>query len=90
MHKTLILPRDIWNMTQLRRLRLLSGNYLSKPKRSTTTDDVLGLSNLEELSHLCFSSCTEEVFSCLPNIRKLSILDAASDDASEYLKIWYI
>lgn len=86
MHKTLILPRDMWNMTQLRRLRLLSGNYLSKPKRSTTTDDVLGLSNLEELSHLCFSSCTEEVFSCLPNIRKLSILDAASDDASEYLK----
>lgn len=91
MYKTLILPRDIWEMTQLRCLRLLSGNYLSKPKRSTkteggATDDVLGLSNLEELSHLCFASCTEEVFSCLPNIRKLSILDAASDDASEYLK----
>ncbi|XP_055817851.1 putative late blight resistance protein homolog R1B-23 isoform X2 [Solanum dulcamara] len=91
MYKTLVLPRDIWNMTQLRRLRLLSGNYLSKPKRSTkteegATDDVLGLSNLEELSHLCFASCTEEVFSCLPNIHKLSILDAASDDASEHLK----
>ncbi|CAN4110371.1 unnamed protein product [Withania somnifera] len=91
MNKTLMLPREIWNMTQLRRLRLLSGNYLSKPKRSArkdegATDDVVGLSNLEELSHLCFASCTEEVFSCLPNIRKLSILDAASDDASEYLK----
>ncbi|KAK4372161.1 hypothetical protein RND71_007545 [Anisodus tanguticus] len=86
MYKTLILPREIWNMTQLRRLRLLSGNYLSKPKRSAKTDDVLGLRNLEELSHLCFASCTEEVFSCLPNIRKLSILDDASDDASEYLK----
>lgn len=91
MYKTLMLPREIWNMTQLRRLRLLSGNYLSKPKGSAKTDegatgDVVGLSNLEELSHLCFASCTVEVFSCLPNIRKLSILDAASDDASEYLK----
>ncbi|KAM3265318.1 putative late blight resistance protein R1B-23 [Capsicum annuum] len=91
MYKTLMLPREIWSMTQLRRLRLLSGNYLSKPKRSGKTDegaasDVVELSNLEELSHLCFASCTEEVFSYLPNIRKLSILDAASDDASEYLK----
>ncbi|XP_009601833.1 putative late blight resistance protein homolog R1B-14 [Nicotiana tomentosiformis] len=88
MYKTLILPREIWNMTQLRRLRLLSGNYLSKPKRTDegATDTVLGLRNLEELSHLCFASCTAEVFSCLPNIRKLGILDAASDDASEYLK----
>ncbi|XP_019239691.1 PREDICTED: putative late blight resistance protein homolog R1B-12 [Nicotiana attenuata] len=88
MYKTLILPREIWNMTQLRRLRLLSGNYLSKPKRTDegATDNVLGLRNLEELSHLCLASCTEEVFSCIPNIRKLSILDAASDDASEYLK----
>ncbi|MCD7454975.1 hypothetical protein HAX54_026670 [Datura stramonium] len=92
MYKTLILPREIWSMTQLRRLRLLSGNYLSKPKKSAKTDEratgdvVVGLSNLEELSHLCFASCTEEIFSFLPNIRKLSILDAASDDASEYLK----
>ncbi|XP_059291551.1 putative late blight resistance protein homolog R1B-12 [Lycium ferocissimum] len=86
MYKTLILPQEIWNMTQLRRLRLLSGNYLSKPKRSAKTDGVLGLRALEELSHLCFASCTEEVFSCLPNIRKLSILDAASDDAFECLQ----
>ncbi|XP_016445982.1 putative late blight resistance protein homolog R1B-14 [Nicotiana tabacum] len=67
MYKTLILPRKIWNMTQLRRLRLLSRNYLSKPKRTDegATESVLGLRNLEELSHLCLASCTEEVFSCL-------------------------
>lgn len=67
----LTLPNHIWNMKQLRHLRLHGSTYLPNPY----VVDELGLQHLQELSSLCLASCTKEVFLGLPHLKKLRIYD---------------
>ncbi|MCD7473467.1 hypothetical protein HAX54_015343 [Datura stramonium] len=76
--KTIYLPRDLWKMTNLKHIRLNERSNLSSLvstiRFERRNDDLmLGMPNLEEFSTLCFSSCTNEVFSGIPNLKRLSI-----------------
>ncbi|KAK6791053.1 hypothetical protein RDI58_010134 [Solanum bulbocastanum] len=64
------LPENIWMMNNLRYIRLKGPSYLPSPR---TESLVTGMPNLEELSILCYTSCTNEVFSSIPNLKKLII-----------------
>nr|WHB10908.1 Rpi-amr4 [Solanum americanum] len=64
------LPGKIWMMKNLRYIRLEGDAYLPSPRRESL---VTGMPNLEELSGLCYTSCTDEVFSGIPNIKRLII-----------------
>ncbi|MCD7448061.1 hypothetical protein HAX54_037763 [Datura stramonium] len=48
-------------------------------------DPALEMSNLEEFSTLCFSSCTSEVFTGLPNLRRLNIRETPSESIRKYM-----
>ncbi|KAG5592853.1 hypothetical protein H5410_043367 [Solanum commersonii] len=64
------LPRKIWMMKNLRYIRLGGATYLPSPR---TESLVTGMPNLEELSGICFTSCTNEVFTSIPNLKRLII-----------------
>ncbi|XP_059276748.1 putative late blight resistance protein homolog R1A-3 [Lycium ferocissimum] len=72
-HSTL--PGKIWMMKNLRHIHLGGSNYLPNPIRESTLNKqlVTGMPNLEELSGLCSTSCTNEVFSDIPNLKRLII-----------------
>ncbi|KAH0759692.1 hypothetical protein KY290_023185 [Solanum tuberosum] len=65
------LPRKIWMMKNLRYIRLRDANYLPNPRIDKNL--VTGMPNLEEFFGLCYSSCTNEVFSSIPNLKRLTI-----------------
>ncbi|XP_019241238.1 PREDICTED: putative late blight resistance protein homolog R1A-3 [Nicotiana attenuata] len=69
------LPGNIWMMKNLRHIHLVGGCYLPSPKRESIRNKhlVTWMPNLEELSVLCISSCTNEVFSRIPNLMRLII-----------------
>ncbi|KAK4344289.1 hypothetical protein RND71_037383 [Anisodus tanguticus] len=69
------LPGKIWMMKNLRRIHLGGANYLPNPTRESILYKqlVIGMPNLEELSGLCSTSCTNEVFSAIPNLKRLII-----------------
>ncbi|XP_059287002.1 putative late blight resistance protein homolog R1A-3 [Lycium ferocissimum] len=86
-----ILPGKIWAVTNLRHIHLEKSSYLSSPKSITgiltrRMDHALGMSNLEEFSTLCFSSCTSEVFSGIPNLRRLSIRETPSESSRKHMR----
>ncbi|MCD7463476.1 hypothetical protein HAX54_050695 [Datura stramonium] len=88
--KTAILPGKIWTITNLRHIHLEKSSYLSSPKSITRIsrkkmDPALEMSNLEEFSTLCFSSCTSEVFTGLPNLRRLNIRETPSESIRKYM-----
>ncbi|CAN4078978.1 unnamed protein product [Withania somnifera] len=60
------LPEKIWKMRNLRRIHMTQPFYLPNPSRKS-------ILNLEELSHLCFTSCTNEILSSIPNLKKLTV-----------------
>ncbi|KAH0757238.1 hypothetical protein KY290_020731 [Solanum tuberosum] len=64
------LPRKIWMMKNLRCIRLEGPSNLPSPRAESL---VTGLPNLEEFSILCYNSCTNEVFSGIPNLKRLII-----------------
>lgn len=91
--KTIYLPRDLWKMTNLRHVCLKESSNLSSPVSTIrferrNEDLLLGMLNLEEFSTLSFSSCTNEVFSGIPNVKRLSISQTSHETCfrmDEYL-----
>ncbi|KAH0678139.1 hypothetical protein KY284_019224 [Solanum tuberosum] len=65
------LPRKIWMMKNLRYIRLKVASYLPSPRIDKNL--VTGMPNLEEFFGLGYSSCTNEVFSSIPNLKRLTI-----------------
>ncbi|KAH0756837.1 hypothetical protein KY290_020330 [Solanum tuberosum] len=65
------LPRKIWMLKNLRYIRLMAPSYLPSPRIDKNL--VTGMPNLEEFFGLCYSSCTNEVFSSIPNLKRLTI-----------------
>ncbi|KAH0749425.1 hypothetical protein KY290_028657 [Solanum tuberosum] len=60
------IPAGIWQMSNLRHLHI--GDFFSFPIPSNK------LQNLQELSRLALTSCTSELFSAIPNLKKLKII----------------
>ncbi|XP_049389727.1 putative late blight resistance protein homolog R1A-3 [Solanum stenotomum] len=65
------LPRKIWMLKNLRYIRLGGATYLPSPRIDNNL--VTGMPNLEELYGICYSSCTNEVISSTPNLKRLII-----------------
>ncbi|KAK4719176.1 hypothetical protein R3W88_017514 [Solanum pinnatisectum] len=60
------ITEGIWQMRNLRHLHI--GDFFSFPIPSNK------LQNLQELSRLALTSCTSELFSAIPNLKKLKII----------------
>ncbi|MCD7464160.1 hypothetical protein HAX54_052220 [Datura stramonium] len=71
------LPVKIWTMKNLRYISLGGATYLPSPRRESILNKhlVSGMPNLEELSGLCCASCTNAVFSGIPNLKRLIIYE---------------
>ncbi|KAH0694922.1 hypothetical protein KY285_022019 [Solanum tuberosum] len=65
------LPRKIWMLKNLRYIRLGGATYLPSPRIDKNL--VTGMPNLEEFYNICYSSCTNEVISSTPNLKRLII-----------------
>ncbi|WMV22762.1 hypothetical protein MTR67_016147 [Solanum verrucosum] len=65
------LPRKIWMLKNLRYIRLGGATYLPSPRIDNNL--VTGMPNLEELYGISYSSCTNEVISSTPNLKRLII-----------------
>lgn len=63
-------PEKIWMMKNLRYIHIRETAFLPSPK---TESLVTAMPNLEELSSLSYISCTNEVFSGIPNLKRLTI-----------------
>ncbi|XP_015164736.1 putative late blight resistance protein homolog R1B-14 [Solanum tuberosum] len=63
---TPVLPENIWMMRNLRHLHVRKACTLLLPSRNS-------ILNLEELSNLCFSCCTNEIFSGIPDLKRLIV-----------------
>ncbi|KAH0666467.1 hypothetical protein KY285_027673 [Solanum tuberosum] len=61
------IPVEIWQMRNLRHLHI--GDFFSFPIPISNK-----LQNLQELSCLALTSCTSELFSAIPNLKKLEIV----------------
>ncbi|XP_016454932.1 putative late blight resistance protein homolog R1A-10 [Nicotiana tabacum] len=74
-YKHTTLPGKIWMMNNLRHIHLSRACYLPSPRRESILNKylVIGMPNLEELSNLCFTSCTNENFSIIPNLKRLIV-----------------
>nr|XP_009784309.1 PREDICTED: putative late blight resistance protein homolog R1A-3 [Nicotiana sylvestris] len=71
--KNTSLPRKIWAMKNLRLMHLGTISYLPNPRRNSIRNKHMGMPNLEELFGLCSTSCTNKVFSGIPNLKRLII-----------------
>lgn len=60
------IPAGIWQMRNLRHLHI--DDFISFPNSSKK------LQNLQELSCLALSSCSSELFSSIPNLKKLKVI----------------
>ncbi|PHU17037.1 hypothetical protein BC332_12732 [Capsicum chinense] len=70
------LPWSIWMMKNLRLIHLGGPSYLPRPRRERSIlnkHHVTTMSNLKVLSLLCSTSCTNEVFSGIPNLKRLIV-----------------
>ncbi|KAK6157935.1 hypothetical protein DH2020_005249 [Rehmannia glutinosa] len=79
------LPWEIWKMPQLRHIRLKMGCYFPHPySRGVEDKGQLVLKNLHTLSTIIGPvSCSIQVFSCLPGLRKLKIFATESDSQTD-------
>lgn len=66
------LPNEVWNMFHLRHLRFRR-MFLNSPSKVSTNEDIRCLENLQSVSGLDPSCCTEEVFEGLKKVKKLGI-----------------
>ncbi|XP_006346788.2 putative late blight resistance protein homolog R1A-3 [Solanum tuberosum] len=69
------LPVEIWTMQYLRYIHLRAATSLPSPRRESILNKhlVTRMPNLEEFSGLSCTSCTNEVFSGIPDLRRLII-----------------
>ncbi|KAK4371869.1 hypothetical protein RND71_007253 [Anisodus tanguticus] len=69
------LPVTIWMMKNLRHIHTRKACYFPSPRRKSILNKhlVIGMPNLEELSNLCFTSCTNEILSSVPNLKRLIV-----------------
>ncbi|PHT80929.1 hypothetical protein T459_13944 [Capsicum annuum] len=70
------LPWSIWMMKNLTLIHLGGPSYLPRPRRERSIlnkHHVATMSNLKVLSLLCSTSCTNEVFSGIPNLKRLIV-----------------
>ncbi|KAK4380525.1 hypothetical protein RND71_002387 [Anisodus tanguticus] len=74
-HNHTTLPGKIWMMRSLRHIHTREPCYLPSPRRKSILNKhcVIGMPNIEELSNLCFTSCTNEIFSSIPNLKRLIV-----------------
>ncbi|XP_059281095.1 LOW QUALITY PROTEIN: putative late blight resistance protein homolog R1A-10 [Lycium ferocissimum] len=74
-HDHTTLPGKIWMMKNLRHIHTRDTCYLPSPRRKSISNKhlVIGMPNIEKLSNLCFTSCTNEIFSLIPNLRRLIV-----------------
>ncbi|KAH0643873.1 hypothetical protein KY289_034847 [Solanum tuberosum] len=74
------LPENIWMMKNLRCIQIRKACYLPSPGRKSILNKhlVIGMPNVEELSNLSFTSCTNEIFSNIPNVKRLIIQNTAT------------
>ncbi|XP_006355211.1 putative late blight resistance protein homolog R1A-10 [Solanum tuberosum] len=69
------LPEKIWMMKNLRCIHIRKACSLPNPGGKSILNKhlVIGMPNVEELSNLSFTSCTNEIFSNIPNVKRLII-----------------
>ncbi|TMW80565.1 hypothetical protein EJD97_018326, partial [Solanum chilense] len=65
------LPSKIWMMKNLKYISLGRNTYLPSPRINKNLVTVMP--NLEKFFGLCYTSCTNEVFSSIPNLKILTI-----------------
>ncbi|PHT37375.1 hypothetical protein CQW23_25075 [Capsicum baccatum] len=65
------LPEKVWTMKNLRHIHTRKACYLPSPGRKSILYKHLGMPNLVELSNLYFTSCTNEILSSIPNLKRL-------------------
>ncbi|KAM3205797.1 hypothetical protein P3L10_029207 [Capsicum annuum] len=65
------LPEKVWTMKNLRHIHIRKACYLPSPGRKSILYKHLGMPNLVELSNLYFTSCTNEILSSIPNLKRL-------------------
>ncbi|KAM3321934.1 hypothetical protein P3S67_003085 [Capsicum chacoense] len=68
------LPRDIWKMPNLRYLHVKPSICLPSPTKEEHNNSPV-LSNLQTLANITLSDCTKDVFSSIPNLKKLGICE---------------
>ncbi|TMW84223.1 hypothetical protein EJD97_025587, partial [Solanum chilense] len=68
---TTTLPSKIWMMKNLKYISLGRNTYLPSPRINKNLVTVMP--NLEKFFGLCYTSCTNEVFSRIPNLKILTI-----------------
>lgn len=68
------LPSDIWKMPQMRHLHVTQGGHLPYPLRASNVGNSLSiLPNLQTLTSVSVVSCSEEIFACIPGLKKLGL-----------------
>ncbi|CAN4087523.1 unnamed protein product [Withania somnifera] len=74
-YKHTTLPEKIWTMRNLRHIHMTKACYLPSPKRKSIVNKHLpiGMPYLEELSNLHLTSCQNDIFSSIPNLKRLII-----------------
>ncbi|TMW83279.1 hypothetical protein EJD97_002239 [Solanum chilense] len=73
------LPEKIWMMKNLRCIHIREAFYLPSPGRKSILNKhlAIGMPNVEELYNLSITSCTNKVFSNIPNVKRLIIQNNA-------------
>ncbi|KAL3510387.1 hypothetical protein ACH5RR_029788 [Cinchona calisaya] len=78
--KTSTFQKEIWNLPKLRHIHSKAGCYLPDPPKADSEREIsLILQNLQTISRLSLSSCTENVFTSIPNLTKLCINETKHD-----------
>ncbi|XP_042039368.1 putative late blight resistance protein homolog R1A-4 [Salvia splendens] len=78
-----ILPVEIWYMKQLRHILLTECDFPNLPQIKEGDSPLLG--NLQSLSTINASNCTQEFFKNVPNLKKLGVWIEAPGPVSLYL-----
>ncbi|PHT54077.1 hypothetical protein CQW23_08539 [Capsicum baccatum] len=83
LYSDIILLGRIWMMKSLRHIHLGGAGYLPSPTRENIQNKHLAIwmPNLEELSGLCSTKCTNEVFCGIPNLKRLTVRIVYSEEA---------
>ncbi|PHU17337.1 hypothetical protein BC332_13032 [Capsicum chinense] len=83
LYSDIILLGRIWMMKSLRHIHLGGAGYLPSPTRENIQNKhlAIGMPNLEELSGLCSTKCTNEVFCGIPNLKRLTVRIVYSEEA---------
>ncbi|PHT70732.1 hypothetical protein T459_25836 [Capsicum annuum] len=66
-------PKKIWELMQLRHLKLNKFYLPNRPNGSVDKARLLGFSNIQTISNLSPCCCTKEVISGIQNVKKLGI-----------------